>query len=326
MSHSNKKLIILVPTVFVLGLLFGHFLNLGEVTDTSREIRMDDGGLTNPLLECEVAEDTIASRKIDFTPKLKEFISEMGLGSANNVSVYFRDLNNGPIVGVGHDNSFAPASLLKVPVLIAYLKWSEDKTGLLDEVILFDEKKDIDYEQIFPPEENIVVGESYTVRELLERMIKYSDNQALLILHKRIPVKYQEELYTLLGVDKSIITDPKGRITVGQYSIFFRILFNSSFLSRSNSEYALRLLSSIAFDEGLRVGVPDKVTVSHKFGERQTSANEQQIHDCGIVYYPNHPYLLCVMTRGEDVDALVRGIKNVSSFVFDIIDEQYRAI
>ncbi|HRH25447.1 MAG TPA: class A beta-lactamase-related serine hydrolase [Parcubacteria group bacterium] len=326
MSHNNKKLIILVPVVFVLGLVFGHLINFGEIVNDSREIRMDDGGLTNPLLECEVAEDTIASRKVDFTPKLKDFISDMSLRGVNNISVYFRDLNNGPIVGVGQDNSFAPASLLKVPVLIAYLKWSEDKTGLLDEVVLFEESKGIDYEQVFPPEENIVVGESYTVRELLERMIKYSDNQALLLLHKRIPIKYQEELYTLLGVDKSIITDPSGRITVRQYSIFFRILFNSSFLSRSNSEYALKLLSSIAFDEGLRAGVPDKVLVSHKFGERQTSANEQQIHDCGIVYYPNHPYLLCVMTRGEDVKSLVEGIKNVSAFVFGIIDEQYRAI
>lgn len=326
MNPSNKKTLVLVSVVFLVGLLSGHYFDFNRIDDISSEIRINDGGLTNPLLECEVAEDTIASRKLDFTPKLDGFISGIKIPGISNISVYFRDLNNGPIVGVGEDNSFAPASLLKVPVLIAYLKWSEDRAGLLDEKILFDKAVDLEYQQIFKPEESVTLGTTYSIRELLERMIKYSDNQALLLLHKRIPPKYQNDLYSLLGVNPSIINDANGRITVRQYSIFFRVLFNSSFLSRSNSEYALKLLTEIAFDNGLRAGVPEKVPVSHKFGERKTNMDEQQVHDCGIVYYPNHPYLLCVMTRGSDTNSLVRGIKDVSSFVFNIIDEQYRGI
>ena len=154
-------------------------------------------------------------------------------------------------------------------------------------------------------------------------MSGYADHQALVLLHQRLPKSYQVELYTLLGVDPKLITDPTARLTIRQYSIFFRILFNASFLSRTNSEYALKLLSESSFEQGVRKGVPLDVAVSHKFGERKTSGDLQQFHDCGIVYYPQHPYLLCVMTRGQDVTKLIDSIYKTSEFVYEKIDSQY---
>lgn len=317
---------LLIPAFFVIGVIIGSLSRYQGAGNSSKEIRVNDGGFTNPLLECEFAEETIASKKTDFTPELNNFVSDLDIYGVSSASVYFRDLNNGPIVGLDQDKLFAPASLLKVPMLIAYLKWSEDKSGLLNEQILFKSAVEMDYAQQFPPKETIVVGSTYTVKELLERMIKYSDNQALLLLSDRIPKKYQEDIYRLLGVDKSIITDPNGRITVRQYSIFFRILFNSSFLSRSNSEYALNLLSQTTFNDGIRSVASKKVIVASKFGERLTTEGEQQIHDCGIVYYPNHPYLICIMTRGSDTSGLIKEIKEISTFVYKTIHEQYRSI
>ena len=48
-----------------------------------------------------------------------------------------------------------------------------------------------------------------------------------------------------------------------------------------------------------------------------------QLHDCGIVYYPQHPDLLCVMTKGPDFERLDDIIRGVSQISFAEIDAQH---
>ncbi len=309
----------------IVGFLFGFFLSNDDgVTTGAGEWRLGSSSFTNPLLECDLGEETLSSQKIDFTSDLTHFVDDLkDTMNIEDISVYYRDLNNGPAFGINQEDSFAPASLLKIPLLISYLRWAEDDPEVLEERILFDKPVDVGYQQEFAPSVPLVPGTTYTTRELLEHMIKYSDNQALLLLFNRIPQQYQEELYALLGVDASLITDPLARLTVKHYSIFFRILFNASFLSRTHSEYALQLLSETSFVDGLRASVPESIPIAHKFGERKTRNDLQQFHDCGIVYYPNHPYLLCVMTRGNEVTTLIDAIRETSRFVYDEIDAQY---
>jgi hypothetical protein len=65
-------------------------------------------------------------------------------------------------------------------------------------------------------------------------------------------------------------------------------------------------------------GVPPEIVVSHKFGERHFEGDVEieQLHDCGIVYKPNHPYMLCIMTRGHDVRTLAPVIAQISKMVY----------
>lgn len=55
---------------------------------------------------------------------------------------------------------------------------------------------------------------------------------------------------------------------------------------------------------------------AQKFGERVNSLQEIELHDCGIIYYPKNPYLLCVMTKGNNLDNLKSAIKNIYSIVY----------
>jgi beta-lactamase class A len=111
------------------------------------------------------------------------------------------------------------------------------------------------------------------------------------------------------------------------YAIFFRVLFNASYLDKEYSEKAMELLAQSDFNDGLVAGLPRGVIVAHKFGERGNlpGSSDYQLHDCGIVYYPNHPYLLCVMSRGNDIQHLENSIAQVSRFVYDEIDNQYKS-
>ncbi len=324
----TPKIIISYMFLLCIGLLIGYVfantltdLNIEEDT----ELRVGSGlGFTNPLLECEVGRDTIVAKKLDFSPELEDFAKDIKeKENLKDISIYYRDLNNGPVININANESFAPASLLKVPILIAYLKWSEDNPLVMDEQIKFEKEVNVGYVQEFAPAIPLEVGKVYSAREVLENMVKYSNNQALLLLYKRLPISYQQDLYSLARVDASIMTDPKSTLTITQYSIFFRILFNASFLSQANSEYALKLLSESTFEQGVRKGVPLNIPIAHKFGERKPTDSLQQFHDCGIVYYPSHPYLLCVMTRGQDASKLIDSIYKTSEYVYNKIDSQY---
>lgn len=294
------------------------------LSDSAQQIRSGEGRLTNPLLECDVAQGAINATKINFQSELNAYVGAInGNLEVSDVAVYFRDLNNGPAFGVKQDELFIPASLLKVPVMIAYFKAAEHAPELLStKISVSNDISRIDLPQLELPEKRIKAGEEYTIEELITRMVVYSDNQSLISLFEKMPGDELMSLYKLLGVDSKVISDPTASISVRQYSAFFRILFNSSFLSQEYSEKALSILTQSAFEKGLRAGVPKEVPVAHKFGERELQST-LQLHDCGIVYYPKHPYLLCIMTRGTNFSELEKAISAISNFVYRKVDAQH---
>ncbi len=305
-------------------LLFSRFHTDPDISN-SKQIRQIGGyEFVNPLLECEVADGVIDVRKENFQRDLEDFSEQLtrerGL---TDIGIYFRDLNNGPAFGVHQDDGFFPASLLKVPVMMVYYRLSEIHTGLFKEKILYEMPEDLGITPSIIPRESLVPGTEYEVGELIRRMIVYSDNQSLMLLLSYMPKSSIESLFQMLGVRDDVIKNPGGQLSVKEYAGFFRILFNSSFLSHENSEQALKLLSQTDYNDAIPAGIPSGVKVSHKFGEAGTGNIDRQLHDCGIVYFPDHPYLLCVMTRGKKMEDLQKTIVDISSFVYAKIDEQH---
>ena len=107
---------------------------------------------------------------------------------------------------------------------------------------------------------------------------------------------------------------------------FYRILFNASYLNRADSEEVLKILSNTTYRNGIPAGVPENVLVAHKFGERYPTNVENnsqlhmlQLHDCGIIYYPKRPYILCIMTRGDNLETQQTVIAHISSFIYEKI-------
>ncbi len=50
--------------------------------------------------------------------------------------------------------------------------------------------------------------------------------------------------------------------------------------------------------------------------ERMAASNSVELHDCGIVYPDGDAYLLCVMTKGRDIEKLKMAIAHVSEMVY----------
>lgn len=248
------------------------------------------------------------------------------------VSVYFRDLRGGPIMGINEKNDFAPASLLKLPLVITLLSLDEEIGELLDKEVVYTRDVLTQYgspEQIELANVKLKEGEYYSVGELAQSTIVDSDNTSYYLLvdylNKHIPQGSDKILQTWqeLGV-LDPRTPEEETVSVREYASLYRTLYNAGYLDVDNSDKLLDWLSQSSFKKGLRVGVPPSVKVAHKFGERMNPNGVKQLHDCGIIYYPKNPYLLCIMTRGKDFDELSEVIETISGMVYEEVDTRKR--
>lgn len=314
---------------FGAGLFIEHFLISKEIEIGTTQVRNRGSfKFINPLYECEIGGQDLLKKYVPFEEKIKEKIAdEIETRENIDVSVYFRNLNNGPWFGIKENENFAPASLLKVPLMIAYFKKSESDPNILGLLFKFrkQEENNLTAMQQIIPAVNLMEGESYSVEELIRRMIVYSDNEAMALLFNNLSKDDIYKIYGDLGINNPYGTNETDSLSVKDYASFYRILYNAAYLDKEHSEKALALLTETEFRDGLAGGVPNNVKVAHKFGERELSEGEfkNQFHDCGIVYYEKYPYLLCVMTRGENKNNLIEAIKDISKIVFEEVSRSY---
>lgn len=334
MLNGNTRFslfVLVLAGVFVAGLGAGYYAHhlgpLPLIGSVDRRLG-DSEGLTNPLLDCaeRIGLSSSGSLTLDhISARLREFqqkIAGPGGTARRGISVYLRDLNNGPWIGLNEDEILRPGSLLKVPLAVGYMHHSETDPEFLKNTVAYNNPKLAElYElQGVPPSQRLQPGGVYSLRELIERILIYSDNVAAVLLESYD--HHKSMIQTSKDIDMPVRAGipPFRNLTIKEYAAVFRILYNSSYLSRTNSEYLLQLLAKSEFRNGLVAGVRPGVVVAHKFGESIDEQTRQQFfHDCGIVYMPTKPYLLCVATRGDDPEEMMGWIQQVSRIVFEEI-------
>lgn len=257
------------------------------------------------------------------------------------MAIYFRDLDNGMAFGVDgqekfqvanlqlpamHELTFQPASLLKLPIMMAILHKHENDPLLLSRGIALKPTKPGEVVTTFPPSKVLVPGREYPLDELLRAMIARSDNDALNTLLSTLSEADYLRVYEDFGLRIPNVRDTNDPVTVREYATFFRILYNASYLTKEMSQKALEYLADSEFDLGLEAGIPKGLTIAHKFGESgRVGSSERQLHDCGIIYHPFKPYILCVMTRGADMKTQAAAIAEVSRLVYGEVDSSSKA-
>ena len=317
----RKNVLIVLATAIltlVMQYLVTHYMLPEKEEVRVKEVRKSGYKMINPVLDYYELEQSLVSETKSMQSKITGYIDKVkSEGKVEMVSVYYRDLNNGPWLGIGEDEHYSPASLLKVPFLIAALKQAEEDPTFLDKKIKYESNIDNNKQNIVDGTQ-LEVGKEYTIRELLEYMIIHSDNDAknLLLMNLWKPVFH--DVFYDLGIPIENYTDADNFLTVKEYASYFRILYNATYLNKNMSEQALLLLSKTNYNNGIVAGVPSGVVVAHKFGERFfPQQNIKQLHDCGIVYKPGQPYLICVMTRGHDYPVMAKVIADISAIVYN---------
>lgn len=317
---SRPLLLLLLGGVFVVGVIANQYkiINLDSIFCDSEKFKFINRELAceEPFIVKKHAYSEVRNRILEFVDDKVES------GEIFELALYFRDLENGPTLGINEHSNFAPASLLKVPLLLAFLAQSEEQPDLLDKTVTYRTTQDVVLDQLIPPQKTIQENTQYSVREILIYLIKYSDNRAYIVLTKYLQ-QMSPDFDLFSDTIRSLgIIDPQGildeTISVKSYASIFLQLFHASFLKKETSEQALGFLADTDFRVGIVAGVPKDITVAHKFGERSGfDGGIKQLHDCGIIYYPDNPYLVCIMTRGHDLDQLTKVIGEVSKIIYE---------
>ncbi|MBK7040356.1 MAG: serine hydrolase [Bacteroidetes bacterium] len=306
---------------------------LSEMDNHVKVVRENDSSLIQPILYVEIESKQLLS---PLKSKINDYLdSKKQAGAYTSASVYLKDVQAGVYININPDSLYDPASLMKVPLLMIYLKQAETNPQLLKKSFVFTQQAQNSTVALIK-DKSLVVGKSYTVQELLYHMIVYSDNESFWILYDHFGEDIFKELdkkltipanYDIIHYSK---TDKHFIANVNSMAYYFMVLYNASYLTKTASKYALDILTKSTFKEGIAKGIDPNVLIAHKFGERTLSyfvgnklENLQtEFHEFGIVYLKNRPYLLGVMTRGQQSNELQSIVSDISKMVYDDFKNQ----
>lgn len=240
--------------------------------------------------------------------------SESENGNIVNASIYLRNLVTGEWISINPKQGYHPGSLFKIPVLMYYLKESEKDPSVLDKKLIIGSNYTPLPLQTFPGEA-IERNKAYSVRELLKYMIAYSDNNATFLLNTNLDIPKFQNMFKEFNLAIPDIRDMKYTISIQDFSVFLRTLYNATFLNATNSDYALNLLSQSTFKKGIANKIPTDVPVARKFGEMY-DGRFRELHESGIIYCNKTPYMLTVMTKGYNSGQMASVISIISDSIF----------
>lgn len=272
--------------------------------------------LIGPLLLADVS---CSSPELDsLKKKVSDVINDKKKsGTIDQASVYVKSLRTGLWFEINGTQQYEPGSMMKIAILMTYLKQSEKDPQVLERELKltssFGQSTGLNQIRTSAPLE---LNKSYSVERLMKEMIVNSDNDATQLLIDNIDKTLFSRVMGDISGRTPDITDPNYSLSVMEYNRYLRVLYNTSYLTREKSLYALELLSKTNFKGGLTKELPAGISVAHKFGERP-SENGFNFHEGGIVYLKGNPYAIVVMTKGRNSMLLPEVISEVSKICYD---------
>lgn len=258
-----KSLLFISVGVFI-GIGISFFLQKQENSEQISKYKTPEKKSIKNLLNPDVLDQHAPYSHLvlnDFSAKLEKKINSMlKQEKIKSASVYFRDFSTDFSFGVNETEIFSPASLMKVPIMIAILKYAEEHPEILGYTKTYTGRRDSEYLDReftnFPSETFMVEGESYSVNRLLEFMIASSDNEATILLLDVLDGEdpnFLDKVQLDLGLKlPKNLKHNDNFLSVKKYSSFFRTLYNASYLNSEMSSKALNYLVKTGYGFGIK--------------------------------------------------------------------------
>ena len=332
-ARSSKTLSphwLLVAAFFASGVFIGGlalFLWLGVQSPAVFKIHPTQKyPYINPILAVDVFENRQFGQNHALELQVEGLINDhKRKGGITSATVYYRDIEPGIWFGVGADQKFSPGRLLKIPIMISYFKLAESNPEILNQRITFYGEAEVQPLLGTRQLPALVRGHSYSVDELIQKMIVDTDNAAANTLFDTIDKQALGEVFSDLGIDFHEDKETQDFIALKLYSLFFRILYNSSYLNREYSERALEILIQGDNTIGLGANLPKSVPFANRWGVRtirNDGKSQVELYDCGIIFFPHHPYLMCATAIGGGLAPVQDFLKELGELVYN--ETKYR--
>lgn len=254
--------------------------------------------------------------------KLESRIEETADRLDGVMGVAILDLTDGRILSHNADRIFPAASSIKMAILLElYRQDQEARAGArskarLDDIYTFDRKDLVEDSRIMA---GLTAGVTrVTNRDLAQFMIAVSDNAAANVLYDRVGKDNVNAMLRGLGLSKTLLRRKmmdvaaarRGDENVATPHEMVRLLeaiYKEKALNKQSTAALVKQLSTLKQSYIPRL-LPDNVEVANKPGELEAVRN-----DSGIVFAPNRPFAISVMTAYDrDEKAAERAISEVA--------------
>jgi len=257
---------------------------LPRLTLPSFNFNSDDN---EPLvIKADKGADSESEKLKEKSQKAIETFKKISFKFTGVYGLYVYRLDSKTDYGVNENEVFEPASLKKLPIMVAMFQDSEK--GKLN----LETKYKLKASDRIGGSGSLVnrpVGTTVTYRELIRYMGHESDNTAFNIaknlLGKERILKMEKDLglkYDLVFEDK---TTPK------EVGLIFSQLYAGKIISDKNRDELLEYLTKTIYEEFLPKGIPSNIRVAHKFG-----TDGQIVNDGGIVF-AGKPFILVILSK-----------------------------
>jgi len=240
------------------------------------------------------------------TAALRRQLQEVTRGYGGVVGISVRNLNTGEDVSIRGAETFPAASLIKVPILVTLMDEVRRGTVRLDERTGMIARDRVPGSGVLMGMES---GLNPTLGDLAWLMISVSDNTATNLLLDKLNLRTVWAKMDSLGLPStrihakvflrisSVAPDSSvkyglGKTTPDEMVRLFSLLHAGRAVSAALDSAALAILRGNQDPTKLTRWLPESVAAAHKSGEVDQARN-----DCGILYGPQAPVAICVMTR-----------------------------
>jgi beta-lactamase class A len=225
------------------------------------------------------------------------------------------DLSTGFSTGFNATRSMPAASTIKIPVMVeVFRQLQSGKFDLDRHVTLLARDKDYGSGELC----DAPVGTTYSITDLLEKMIDISDNTATNMLIRLVGRRNINTSMHQLGLTRTHLTQDirttdwsvRSDLRTSPHDLvrLLELMARRQLVNEWSSNEMISILEEDQINTLLPEPLPDDIQIAHKTGSFFDTLN-----DAGIVYADNAPYVIAVMTTALPSQNIGRSFIHVLS-------------
>ncbi|MEZ2280432.1 MAG: serine hydrolase [Microcoleus sp.] len=320
--YATRLLILGVGMAVICGTMLSVVNAVSRSGSTAQEQNAPGAnGQKTPPESDSAAATTLAPPALQLNQELATLKTQVQVLTTENPSltagVFLVDLDSGSYLNVNGDTTFASASTIKVPILVAFFQAVDEGKVRLDQMLTLRAEDIVGGSgemQDQPP------GRKYSALEVAKKMIVVSDNTATNMMIELLGgAEVLNQKFATWGLRATVIRsklpDLEGTNTTSPKDLINIIaqIDRGNLVSVKSRDRIFQIMRQTKNDSLLPKGLGDEAIIAHKTGNINTL-----LADAGMVDLPNGKrYLVAVMVKHspeteKPAQSLIRDISRMS--------------